>query len=138
MRLPQLWLIGDAAMSRARSVCQRSAFWPVLTGGEYYSLVHDMPHWDGARRGRGVANADAGRRHAPRHGRPKCRLPQHFSSLYADPTVKEAVISAKGACGSMRQAAAGRARLRISCCSQSQATSSTVPPADIGKAIAIG
>ncbi|MDX8469940.1 hypothetical protein RFM26_30110 [Mesorhizobium sp. VK23B] len=91
-RLPQLWL--RATLSEAGERCR-----PTIgalarpTGAEYYSLVHDMPEWmtppeTGASllmRGDGRATA----RQVERAG-------TMFRSLFADPAMKEAVISPRG------------------------------------------
>ncbi|MDX8521942.1 hypothetical protein [Mesorhizobium dulcispinae] len=91
-RLPQLWL--RVTLSEAGERCR-----PTIgalarpTGAEYYSLVHDMPEWmtppeTGASllmRGDGRATA-----------RQVERAETMFRSLFADPAMKEAVISPRG------------------------------------------
>ena len=100
-RLPQLWLrltLYDTMPNRPRIGALARP-----TGGEYYSLVHDMPQWmeppktgiSMLVRGDGAA--------APWQVE---RVLGHFGALFADPQVKEAVISANGV-RIMRQAAQG-------------------------------
>jgi hypothetical protein len=101
-RLPQLWLrltLYETAATRRPLIGALAR----PTGGEYYSLVHDMREWMAPPptaasilvRGDGTATPmQAG------------RVLRHFSALFADPLVKEAVISPNGT-RIMRQAAEG-------------------------------
>lgn len=101
-RLPQLWLI----VTLSRTDASRRPVIGALarpTGAEYYSLVHDLPEWmmppetgtsllmrgDGQATPSQVENVSA-----------------VFTRLFADPTVKEAVVTPGGA-RLIRQAAQG-------------------------------
>jgi len=99
-RLPQLWLRVTLYDTGRRPLIGALAR---PTGGEYYSLVHDMREWmDPPKTGasmlmRGDGSATPWQTE---------RVLGHFSTLFADPTVKEAVISRNGV-RIMRQAAQG-------------------------------
>jgi hypothetical protein len=129
-RLPQLWLrvtLYDASPLRPTiGVLARP------TGSEYYSLVHDMPQWmtppasaaPMLMRGDGTATPDQ-----------TGRMLHHFDGLFADPLVKEAVISPRGV-RIVRQAAQGERGAHL-LLRQSRFAIETVPDDDIGKAIAM-
>lgn len=101
-RLPQLWL--RVTLSEAKSQ-QRPTIGALArpTGAEYYSLVHDMPEWmtppeteaSLLMRGDGTAT----------HWQVE-RISALFRNLFADPQVKEAVITPRGT-RIIRQAAQG-------------------------------
>ncbi|MBB6470428.1 hypothetical protein HNQ96_006326 [Aminobacter lissarensis] len=101
-RLPQLWL--RVTLSETRE-CMRPTIGALArpTGAEYYSLVHDMPEWmsppetDASLLMRGDGRATAWQIE---------RGSALFKSLFADPRVKEAVITARGT-RIIRQAAQG-------------------------------
>lgn len=129
-RLPQLWLrvtLYDAVPKRPTMGALARP-----TGSEYYSLVHDMPHWiappviGAPMLMRGDGSATATQTH---------RILHHFGDLFADPTVKEAVISPKGV-RIIRQAAQGERAAHLFL-RQSRFSISAIPAADIGKAIAL-
>lgn len=129
-RLPQLWL--------RVTLYDASPFRPTIgvlarpTGSEYYSLVHDMPQWmtpppsasPMLMRGDGTATPEQ-----------TDRMLRHFGSLFADPTVKEAVISPKGL-RIVRQAAQGERGAHL-LLRQSRFAIATVPAGDIAKAVAL-
>ncbi|MEZ2132137.1 MULTISPECIES: hypothetical protein [unclassified Sinorhizobium] len=130
-RLPQLWLrltLYEPA-PRHRPVIGALAR---PTGAEYYSLVHDMPEWmtppDAMAsvlvRGDGSA--------APWQTE---RVLLHFSTLFADSLVKEAVISPNGV-RIIRQAAQGERPAHLFL-RQSRFPIASVPAEDMGTAIAI-
>lgn len=101
-RLPQLWL--RVTLSEAGE-CRRPTIGALArpTGAEYYSLVHDMPEWlapphtDASLLMRGDGRATAWQ---IKH------VSAMFRSLFADPAMKEAVISPRGT-RVIRQAAQG-------------------------------
>jgi hypothetical protein len=129
-RLPQLWL--------RVTLYDTSPLRPTIgmlarpTGSEYYSLVHDMPQWmtppvstgPMLMRGDGTATPDQTK-----------RVLRHFGALFADPAVKEAVISPRGL-RIVRQAAQGERGAHL-LLRQSRFSIATVPVADIGKAISM-
>lgn len=101
-RLPQLWLkltmLEAAIRNRPKiGVLARP------TGSEFYSLVHDMPHWftppatDAALLMRGDGSASL--KQVERAG-------AMFGKLFSDPTLKEAAITPRGV-RLVRQAAQG-------------------------------
>lgn len=129
-RLPQLWLrltLYDAVPGRPRIGALARP-----TGGEYYSLVHDMPQWmeppktgtSMLMRGDGTAT--------PLQVE---RTLRHFTTLFADPVVKEAVISANGI-RIMLQAAQGERAAHLFL-RQSRFLIAAVPAENIRKAIAL-
>lgn len=129
-RLPQLWL--RVTLREASTLRPTIGALARPTGGEYYSLVHDMPHWMappniGAPillRGDGTASpmqAD--------------HVLRHFGDLFSDPTVKEAVISPKGV-RIIRQAAQGDRAAHLFL-RQSRFPISAIPAGDIKRAIAL-
>lgn len=91
-RLPQLWLrltlYDDTPRKRPKIGALARP-----TGGEYYSLVHDMREWmtppktGASMLMRGDGSATPEQADEVRH---------HFTALFADPRVKEAVISPNG------------------------------------------
>lgn len=101
-RLPQLWLRVTLSEPRIR---QRPAIGALArpTGAEYYSLVHDMAEWmtppetEASLLMRGDGSATAWQAE---------RVSALFRNLFADPTVKEAVITPRGT-RIIRQAAQG-------------------------------
>lgn len=101
-RLPQLWL--RVTLSEQRN-CSRPTIGALArpTGAEYYSLVHDMPDWmappetEASLLMRGDGRATAWQAE---------RVSALFRNLFADPTVKEAVIT-PGGTRIIRQAAQG-------------------------------
>lgn len=103
-RLPQLWL--RVTLSEARA-CMRPTIGALArpTGAEYYSLVHDMPEWltppdtDASLLMRGDGHATAWQIE---------RVSALFRNLFADPKVKETVITPRGT-RIIRQAAQGEA-----------------------------
>jgi hypothetical protein len=130
-RLPQLWLrvtLYDSATFRRPLIGALAR----PTGGEYYSLVHDMREWmappkTGASmlvRGDGSATPWQA-----------ARVLGHFSTLFADPKVKEAVISPNGV-RIMRQAAQGERAAHLFL-RQSRFAIASVPAEDINTAIAL-
>lgn len=130
-RLPQLWL----RVTLYHTGTYRRPLIGALarpTGGEYYSLVHDMREWTAPpktgtsmlMRGDGSATlwqAECARR--------------HFTTLFADPQVKEAVISPNGI-RIMRQAAQGERAAHLFL-RQSRFAIASVPAEDISTAIAM-
>lgn len=129
-RLPQLWLrltLYDAMPDRPKMGALARP-----TGGEYYSLVHDMPAWmeppetgtSMLMRGDGAA--------APWQIE---RVLGHFGKLFADPQVKEAVIGANGV-RVLRQAAQGERAAHLFL-RQSRFSIATVPAEDIRTVIAM-
>ena len=129
-RLPQLWLrltLYDAAPDRPTIGALARP-----TGGEYYSIVHDMPHWmEPPRtatsmlvRGDGAA--------APSQTEP---VLHHFATLFEDPVVKEAVISPNGV-RIMLQAAQGDRASHLFL-RQSRFSIAAVPAEQIRSAIAM-
>ena len=130
-RLPQLWLrvtLYDTVKGHRPLIGALAR----PTGGEYYSLVHDMREWmtppkTGASmlmRGDGSATPWQVE-----------RVLSHFSALFADPTVKEAVISPNGV-RIMRQAAQGERAAHLFL-RQSRFAIASVPAEDISTAIAM-
>lgn len=103
-RLPQLWL--RVTLSEHRNQ-QRPTIGALArpTGAEYYSLVHDMADWmtppetEASLLMRGDGRATAWQAE---------RVSALFQNLFADPTVKEAVIT-PGGTRIIRQAAQGEA-----------------------------
>ena len=129
-RLPQLWLrltLYDAAPDRPTIGALARP-----TGGEYYSIVHDMPHWmEPPRtatsmlvRGDGTA--------APSQIEP---VLHHLADLFEDPVVKEAVISPNGV-RIMLQAAQGDRASHLFL-RQSRFSIAAVPAEQIRSAIAM-
>lgn len=129
-RLPQLWLrltLYDAARDRPRIGALARP-----TGGEYYSLVHDMPQWmeppktaaSMLVRGDGTATSWQAE-----------RVLRHFASVLADPVVKEAVISPNGV-RIMLQAAQGERAAHLFL-RQSRFAIAAVPAENIRKALAL-
>ncbi|MCA1493089.1 hypothetical protein [Sinorhizobium alkalisoli] len=102
-RLPQLWL--KLTLLEA-AVCARPRIGALArpTGAEFYSLVHDMPHWftppptNAALLMRG--DGSASRQQVE-------RATAMFGSLFSDPTLKEAAITPRGV-RLVRQAAQGQ------------------------------
>ncbi|WP_432288723.1 hypothetical protein SLT36_29945 (plasmid) [Aminobacter sp. BA135] len=101
-RLPQLWLrvtLSEAEEGNRPTIGALAR----PTGAEYYSLVHDMPEWlsppptDASLLMRGDGQATAWQVE---------RVSALFRSLFADPKVKEAVITPRGT-RIIRQAAQG-------------------------------
>ncbi|CAN7587869.1 hypothetical protein [Rhizobium sp. LjRoot254] len=130
-RLPQLWLrvtIYDSGTYRRPLIGALAR----PTGGEYYSLVHDMREWMAPpktgtsmlMRGDGTATPWQ-----------TARVLGHFSGLFADPQVKEAVISPNGV-RIMRQAAQGERAAHLFL-RQSRFAIASVPAEDINTAIAM-
>ena len=129
-RLPQLWL--------RVTLYDTSPIRPTIgalarpTGSEYYSLVHDMPQWMAPPisatpllvRGDGTATP----------AQIEFAL-RHFASLFAELSVKEAVISPRGV-RIVRQAAQGERGAHL-LLRQSRFSIATVPASDIDKAIAM-
>ncbi|WP_315927158.1 hypothetical protein [Mesorhizobium sp. SP-1A] len=101
-RLPQLWLRLVLSERRGRPRPTIGAL-ARPTGAEYYSLVHDMPHWLEPPdvgvpllvRGDGSAGASQ-----------VARLSGLFRTFFSDPTLKEAVITPR-ATSVIRQVAQG-------------------------------
>ncbi|MBL0371585.1 hypothetical protein JJB09_06055 [Rhizobium sp. KVB221] len=101
-RLPQLWLRVTLVEREAQARPKIGAL-ARPTGAEYYSMVHDMPEWitppqTGASllmRGDGTGTSAQA-----------AEISLYFQQLFADPLVKEAVITPLGA-RIMRQAAQG-------------------------------
>jgi hypothetical protein len=101
-RLPQLWL--RVTLSEVKQ-CARPTIGALArpTGAEYYSLVHDMPEWmtppqtETSLLMRGDGGATAWQAE---------RVSALFRSMFADPQVKEAVITPRGT-RVIRQAAQG-------------------------------
>lgn len=101
-RLPQLWLRVTVS---EKAMCARPTIGALArpTGAEFYSLVHDMPVWmtppetnaSLLMRGDGTATQEQAE-----------RASAFFRSLFADPEVKEAVITPRGT-RVIRQAAQG-------------------------------
>jgi len=129
-RLPQLWLrvtLYEAAAPRPTIGALARP-----TGSEYYSLVHDMQQWmapPGTEapillRGDGTATRAETE-----------RVLCHFADLFADPTVKEAVISPKGV-RIIQQAAQGERATHLFL-RQSRFPITAIPAADMNKAIAL-
>jgi hypothetical protein len=129
-RLPQLWLrltLYDAAPGRPKIGALARP-----TGGEYYSIVHDMPHWmeppklamSMLVRGDGSAGQSQIE-----------KVSHHFTHLFADPVVKEAVISPNGV-RIMLQAAQGDRASHLFL-RQSRFSIAAVPAEQIGAAIAM-
>jgi hypothetical protein len=89
-RLPQLWLKVTLTESGTRAS-------PTLarpTGSEYYSLVHGLPEWL-APPETGISLLMRGDgRHTPAQA---ASINAHFQQLFADPLLKEAVVSPKAA-----------------------------------------
>ncbi|MDK1374049.1 MULTISPECIES: hypothetical protein [unclassified Sinorhizobium] len=91
-RLPQLWLKVTLLEAAA---CHRPKLGALArpTGAEFYSLVHEMPHWftppptEAALLMRGDDSA------SPEHVE---RARAMFGSLFSDPTLKEAAITPRG------------------------------------------
>jgi hypothetical protein len=101
-RLPQLWL--RVTLSEAGE-CNRPTIGALArpTGAEYYSLVHDMPEWlTPPETGASLLMRGDGRATALQIE----SIVAAFRSLFADPALKEAVISPSGA-RVIRQAAQG-------------------------------
>lgn len=130
-RLPQLWLrvtLYDTAKGHRPLIGALAR----PTGGEYYSLVHDMRAWMAPPKTgtsmlmRGDGSATPWQAEAVRH---------HFTTLFADPTVKEAVISPNGV-RIMRQAAQGERASHLFL-RQSRFAITSVPAEDINTAIAM-
>lgn len=102
-RLPQLWL--KLTLLEA-ATCHRPKIGALArpTGAEFYSLVHDMPHWftppptDAALLMRGDDSA------SPEQVE---RAGAMFGKLFSDPTLKEAAITPRGV-RLVRQAAQGQ------------------------------
>lgn len=129
-RLPQLWLrltLYDAMPGRPRVGALARP-----TGGEYYSLVHDMPQWmEPPKTGtsmlvRGDGSATPWQVE---------RLGGYFETLFADAKVKEAVIGANGV-RLMRQAAQGERAAHLFL-RQSRFAIDAVPSDDIRTAITL-
>jgi hypothetical protein len=128
-RLPQLWLrvtLYDSGTYRRPLIGALAR----PTGGEYYSLVHDMREWMAPPKTgtsmlmRGDGSATPWQTERVRH---------HFSTLFADATVKEAVISPNGV-RIMRQAAQGERASHLFL-RQARFTIASVPVEDIKTAI---
>jgi hypothetical protein len=130
-RLPQLWLrvtLYDSGTYRRPLIGALAR----PTGGEYYSLVHDMREWmtppktgtSMLMRGDGSATPWQ-----------TARVLSHFTTLFADPQVKEAVISPNGV-RIMRQAAQGERASHLFL-RQARFTIASVPAEDISAAIAM-
>ena len=129
-RLPQLWLrltLYDAMPGRPKIGTLARP-----TGGEYFSLVHDMPHWMEPPKTAGSILLRGDGTARPWQVE---RVFQHFGRLFADPQVKEAVIGANGV-RVMRQAAQGERAAHLFL-RQSRFAIETVPAADIRMAIAM-
>jgi hypothetical protein len=107
-RLPQLWLI---VTLRRTDGLQRPVIGALArpTGAEYYSLVHDLPEWmmppemDTSLLMRGDGQA------TPTQVE---RVSAMFTRLFADPTVKEAVVTPSGT-RLIRQAAQGERSMHL-------------------------
>jgi hypothetical protein len=129
-RLPQLWLrltLYDAAPDRPRIGALARP-----TGGEYYSLVHDMPQWmEPPKTGTSMLMRGDGSATAWQVD----QVLRHFGALFADPIVKEAVISPNGV-RIMLQAAQGERAAHLFL-RQSRFATTAVPGEDIRKAIAM-
>jgi hypothetical protein len=101
-RLPQLWLRVTLSETRQHARPTIGAL-ARPTGAEYYSLVHDMPEWmtpsetEASVLMRGDGSATAWQVE---------RVSALFRNLFADPGLKEAVITARGT-RIIRQAAQG-------------------------------
>jgi hypothetical protein len=130
-RLPQLWLrvtLYDSGTYRRPLIGALAR----PTGGEYYSLVHDMREWMAPpktgtsmlMRGDGSATPWQAE-----------RVLRHFTTLFADPQVKEAVVSPNGI-RIMRQAAQGERSAHLFL-RQSRFSIASVPAEDIDTAIAM-
>jgi hypothetical protein len=101
-RLPQLWL--RVTLSEVGE-CNRPTIGALArpTGAEYYSLVHDMPEWlTPPETGASLLMRGDGRATALQIE----NVVAVFRSLFADPALKEAVISPRGT-RVIRQAAQG-------------------------------
>jgi len=130
-RLPQLWLrvtLYDSGTYRRPLIGALAR----PTGGEYYSLVHDMREW--------MAPPKTGTSMLMRGDGSVTpwqaeRVLGHFSTLFADPQVKEAVISPNGV-RIMRQAAQGERAAHLFL-RQSRFVIASVPVEDISTAIAM-
>ena len=130
-RLPQLWLKVTLFEGERRD-CPSLGALARPTGSEYYSIVHSFPEWmkppeismSLLMRGDGHATArqeaDAGR---------------HFQRLFADPKVKEAVITAKTT-RLIYQASQGE-RAAHMFLRQARFSVATIPAATIVQAIAL-
>ena len=107
-RLPQLWLI---VTLRNTDALQRPVIGALArpTGAEYYSLVHDLPEWmmppqmDTSLLMRGDGRATLAQVE---------RVSALFTRLFADPTLKEAVVSPRGT-RLIRQAAQGERSMHL-------------------------
>lgn len=101
-RLPQLWLrvtLSEAGERRGPTIGALAR----PTGAEYYSLVHEMPEWmTPPATGASLLMRGDGRATEWQIE----RISTMFRGLFADPSVKEAVISPRGA-RVIRQAAQG-------------------------------
>ena len=128
-RLPQLWLI--VTLSKTDGL-QRPVIGALArpTGAEYYSLVHELPEWmmppevgtsllmrgDGQATPSQVENVSAA-----------------FTRLFADPTVKEAVVTPGGA-RLIRQAAQGDRGMHL-LLRQTRFLLASIPPDMVSRAI---
>jgi hypothetical protein len=129
-RLPQLWLrltLYDGMPARPKIGALARP-----TGGEYYSLVHDMPHWMEPPKTAGSMLLRGDDSAMPWQVE---RVLQHFRTLFSDPQVKEAVISANGV-RIMRQAAQGDRAAHLFL-RQSRFAIDAIPAEDISTAIAM-
>jgi hypothetical protein len=129
-RLPQLWLrltLYDGMPARPKIGALARP-----TGSEYYSLVHDMPHWMEPPKTAGSMLLRGDDSAMPWQVE---RVLQHFRTLFSDPQVKEAVISANGV-RIMRQAAQGDRAAHLFL-RQSRFAIDAIPAEDISTAIAM-
>ncbi|MDB5550908.1 MAG: hypothetical protein JWL86_892 [Rhizobium sp.] len=130
-RLPQLWLrvtLYDSGTYRRPLIGALAR----PTGGEYYSLVHDMREWMAPPK-TGAAMLMRGDGSATPWQAERVR--SHFTTLFADPQVKEAVISPHGV-RVMRQAAQGERTAHLFL-RQSRFAIASVAAEDISTAIAM-
>lgn len=128
-RLPQLWL-RVTLYETARGDRPLIGALARPTGGEYYSLVHDMREWMAPPK-TGTSMLMRGDGSATPWQAEHVR--RRFSTLFADPQVKEAVISPNGV-RIMRQAAQGERAAHLFL-RQSRFAIASVPAEDISTAI---
>jgi hypothetical protein len=130
-RLPQLWLKVTLSESGTRGGPTFGAL-ARPTGSEYYSLVHGLPEWL-APPETGISLLMRGDgRHTPAQS---ALVNAHFQQLFADPLLKEAVIS-PGVARVIYQASQGE-RAAHMFLRQARFSLAAVPAATIRQAIAL-
>jgi hypothetical protein len=130
-RLPQLWLKVTLLEREARIHLALGAL-VRPTGSEYYSLVHGFPEWmEPPETGVSLLMRGDGRASAEQ----SVAVGKHFQKLFADPKVKEAVITSKATRVIYQASQGGRAAHML--LRQAQFPLDTVPADAIEHAIAL-